>query len=159
MIYHIMPSVIVLLKSYTPAVLLLSLPLPNFSAACILPQGRVWEVAEWVVQSGWVVIGKTGSDQNWTLRSYSKKSCKADKNVGIQMEDIEQPCSKFLYIQLGLKKVSRSSTFSQIHSYIVQDVLIFQRGTLSGTGWQQKCDYGVDGSFRIICLFFSSFFF
>lgn len=40
-IYHIMPSVIVLLKSYTPAVLLLSLPLPNFSAVCILPQGQV----------------------------------------------------------------------------------------------------------------------
>lgn len=38
---HIMPSVIVWLKSYSPAVLLLSLPLPNFSAVCILPQGQV----------------------------------------------------------------------------------------------------------------------
>lgn len=41
MIYHILPSVIVLLKSYTPAVLLLSLPLLNFSAVCILPRGQV----------------------------------------------------------------------------------------------------------------------
>lgn len=62
MVYHIMPSSIVLLKSYTPAVLLLILPLPNFSAMCIFPQGQVWEVAEWVAQSGWVVIVETETE-------------------------------------------------------------------------------------------------
>lgn len=62
MVYHIMPSSIVLLKSYTPAVLLLILPLPNFSAMCIFPQGQVWEVAEWVAQSGRVVIVETETE-------------------------------------------------------------------------------------------------
>ena len=54
------------------------------------------------------------------------------------MEDIEEPCSKFLYIQLGLKKSAEVQFpfFHKFNSYIVQDALIFKRGALSGTGWQ-----------------------
>lgn len=82
---HMMPSVIVLLKSYSPAVLPLSLLLPNFSALCVcvrervrvcvralvLPQGRVWVGAEWAAQSGCVVIGEAGSEWNGSSRFHS----------------------------------------------------------------------------------------
>lgn len=62
MVYHIMPSSIVLLKSYTPAVLLLILPRTLLRSLGIFPQGQVWEVAEWVAQSGWVVIVETETE-------------------------------------------------------------------------------------------------
>lgn len=78
MVYHIMPSSIVLLKSYTQAVLLLILSLPNFSAMCIFPQGQVWEVAEWVAQSGWVVIVEMETESP-AVKSRYTTTCKAQE--------------------------------------------------------------------------------
>lgn len=138
-----MPSVIVLLKSYTPAVLPLSLPLPNFSAVCILPRGRAWEAAEWAVQSGWVVLERlevTGiGDRGPAIKIETSGPRAAQRKCGNTNERYRGALFQISRCPIGMERIQ--FFFRKYNHYTLRKCSCFPKRDTQ-TGWQQKHDCG-----------------
>lgn len=154
-----MPSVIVLLKSYTPAVLLLSLPSLKLLSSVYPPSGTSVGGSR---VGGSIRLGSYWREWKWLeldievlqLKSRRTTTCIAEEARGIQMEDIEEFRSKFLAIQLGSQQKFISQFFTNA-TIIPCKMFLFPEERDARTGWQQKHDCTNDGSFRIFFPFFS----
>lgn len=64
----------------------------------------MWEVAEWVVQSGWVHAGAIGAGVVKIVKNETENSSdnhmQGTASKGIQMEEMEEFCSKLRDNQL-----------------------------------------------------------